>query len=242
MSATLSIAQRDFKGFFGTPLGWIAACIIFLISGVVFFIVVRILLDRGQSIDPVSDIISQVLGFLNYINIFIIPAFTMKAMSEDLNNGTYRLQSAAPISTWEIVAGKFLGVTFYFSVITLLMLIYPLFTYVFTEPDLKVLATGWLGLILNTATIISIGLFIGSLTKNPVLSYLGSAFFIIVFIISGFIPGVPDWYRKSINLLDLSNDFSRGILKTGSVATYIAIVLVFLFLCRFVMEIKKWRI
>ena len=39
MSATLSIAQRDFKGFFGTPLGWIAACIIFLISGVVFFIV-----------------------------------------------------------------------------------------------------------------------------------------------------------------------------------------------------------
>lgn len=242
MSATFSIAQRDFKGFFGTPLGWIAACIIFLISGVVFFIVVKILLMRGQSIDPVSDIFGQILGFLNYINIFIIPAFTMRTMSEDLANGTYRLQSSAPISTWEIVAGKFLGIMFYFAVISALMLIYPLFTFIFTDPDLKVLATGWIGLILNIATIVSIGLFISSFTRNPVLSYLGSAFFIILFIFSGYMPGVPDWYRKSVNLLDLSADFSRGILKTGSLATYLAIILVFLFLCRFVMESKKWRL
>lgn len=176
MSATLAIAQRDFKGFFGTPLGWIAACIIFLISGIVFFIVMQILLIRGQSIDPVADIFSQILGFLNYINIFIIPAFTMRAMSEDLANGTYRLQASAPITTWEIVAGKFLGIMLYFAAISALMLIYPLYTYIFTEPDLKVLATGWFGLILNVATIVSIGLFISSFTKNPVLSYLGSAF------------------------------------------------------------------
>ncbi|APJ04658.1 ABC transporter permease [Silvanigrella aquatica] len=242
MSATLSIAQRDFKGFFGTPLGWIAACIIFFISGILFFLVVQYLLMRGQSIDPVADIFGQVLGFLNYINIFVVPAFTMKTMSEDLSNGTYRLQLSAPISTWEIVAGKFLGIMFYFGIITFLMLIYPLFTYIFTEPDLKVLATGWLGLVLNIGAIVSIGLFIGSLTKNPVLSYLGSSFFIFVFIMSGYLPGIPDWYKKSVNLLELSSDFSKGILKTGSLATYMAIILVFLFLCRLVMENKKWRV
>ncbi len=38
MSVTLTIANRDFRGFFGTPLGWIAACILFLVSGIVFFI------------------------------------------------------------------------------------------------------------------------------------------------------------------------------------------------------------
>ncbi|KAB8036922.1 hypothetical protein GCL60_13855 [Silvanigrella paludirubra] len=242
MSAALYIAERDFKGFFGTPLGWIAACIIFLISGVVFFIIVNLLLVRGQSIDPVADIFGQVLGFLNYINIFIIPAFTMRAISEDLGNGTYRLHSAAPISTWEIVAGKFLGIMFYFATIITLMLIYPLYTFIFTQPDLKVLITGWLGLILNSAAIISIGLFISSLTKNPVLSYLGSTFFILIFILSGFITGIPDWYRKSVNLLELSSDFTRGLIKTGSLATYFAIILVFLLLCRFVMESKKWRL
>lgn len=242
MSVTLTIANRDFKGFFGTPLGWIAACILFLVSGIVFYIVVRILLIRGQSVDPVSDILGQILGFLNYINIFVIPAFTMRAMSEDLSSGTYRLLASSPISSWHIVFGKFLGVMFYFGILGLLLLIYPLFSVIFTQPDWKVLTAGWIGLILNTATIVAIGLFISSLTRSPVLSYLGSAFFIILFIFSGYIPNMPDWYKRNVNLLDLSAEFTKGIVKTGSVATFVAIILIFLFLSRFVVESRKWSV
>ena len=242
MSVTLTIANRDFKGFFESPLGWIAACILFLVSGIVFFIVVQILLSRGQSVDPISDILGQILGFVNYINIFVVPAFTMRAMSEDLSSGTYRLLASAPISSWSIVFGKFFGVMFYFAVLGVLLLIYPLFSVIFTQPDIKVLAVGWIGLILNTATIVSIGLFISSLTRNPVLSYLGSAFFIIIFIFSGFIPGMPEWYKHNVNLLDLSSEFTKGIVKTGSISTFVAIILIFLFLSRFVVESRKWRI
>lgn len=242
MSVTLSIANRDFKGFFGTPLGWIAACILFLVSGVVFFIVVQLLLIRGQAVDPASDILGQIIGFLNYINIFVIPAFTMRVMSEEFGTGTYRLQASAPISSWEIVGGKFLGIMFYFGVLGILLLLYPLFTIIFTQIDFKVLLSGWIGLILNTATIVSISLFVASLTKNPVLSYLGSAFFIILFIFSSFIPGMPLWYKQSVNLLELGSDFTKGVVKTDSLAIYFAIVCVFLFLCRFVLESRKWRV
>src|SRR6187402_1432773 len=132
MSATLAIANRDFKSFFGTPLGWIAACILFLVSGIVFFIIVNLLLMRGQAMDPAADIFGQILSFLNYLNIFIVPAFTMRAMSEEFSNGTYRLLAAAPISSWNIVLGKFFGILFYFGVLGLLLLIYPLFTIIFT--------------------------------------------------------------------------------------------------------------
>lgn len=242
MSATFAIANRDFKSFFGTPLGWIAACILFLVSGIVFYIIVNLLLVRGQSIDPAGDIFGQILAFLNYLNIFIVPAFTMRVMSEELNLGTYRLLQSSPISTWDIVLGKFLGILFYFGVIGILLLIYPLFTIIFTTPDIKVMLAGWLGLMLNSAAIISIGLFIGSITKNPVLSYLGSAFFILIFIFSGFITGMPDWYKKNVNLLTLSSDFTHGVVKTGSIATYFAIIIVFLILSHFVLKSKKWRI
>lgn len=242
MNPTFAIAQRDFKGFFGTPLGWIAACLIFLISGFVFQIVTSQLLARGQAVDPVSEILGQILGFLHYINIFIIPAFTMRSMSEELNSGTYRLQAAAPISSWSVVFGKFFGVMFYFGVLSLLMLIYPLYVFLFSTPDLRVMLAGWLGLILNVASIASIGLFVGSLTKNPVISYLGSAFFIILFIFSVYFPGMPEWYTRTFNLLDLGQDLTRGIVKTGTVAVYLAIVMIFLFLARFVMESKRWRV
>ena len=242
MPISLTIANRDFRGFFGTPLGWIAACILFLVSGSVFFLVVQTLLARGQSVDPVRDILGQILGFLNYINIFVIPAFTMRAMSEDLSSGTYRVLSSSPITSWNIVLGKFLGVMFYFGVLGLLLLIYPLYSWIFTNPDLKVLTAGWIGMMLNTATIVSIGLFVGALTKSPVLSYLGASFSIILFIFSGFIPGVPEWYKHNVNLLEMSNDFTSGVVKTGTLTIFIAIILIFLLLSRFVVENRKWRV
>lgn len=241
MKTAYIIAKRDFKSFFGTPLGWIAACIFFLVSGIVFFIVVELLLARGQAMDPASDILGQLVGFLNYINIFIIPAFTMKIMSDDWNHGTYRLQAAAPVSNGSIVFGKFLGIFFYFSVISLFLLIYPLFTIIFTEVDYKVFLSGWLALILNSASIISIGLFISSFTKSPVLSYLGSTFFIMLFLFSSYIPSMPMWYKQSVNLLDLGTDLTRGVVKTNSLAIYCAIIFVFLILSRFVLETRKWR-
>jgi len=242
MRAALTIAQRDFRGFLGTPVGWIAACILFLVSGLLFTIVTNQLLLRGEAVDPVADIMGSLIGFLNYINIFVIPIFTMRVMSEELAQGTFRLQAGAPITSGEIVGGKFLGIMFYFVVICLLLLVYPLFVAVFAEPDFKVMGSGFLGLILNIAAIVSIGLFISSLTQNAVISYLGSVFFIILFLFSAYIKGAPEWYQRSVNILDLGNELSRGILKTSSIAIYLSIVAIFLFLSRLVVETKRWRV
>jgi ABC-2 type transport system permease protein len=112
----------------------------------------------------------------------------------------------------------------------------------FSEPDLKVVLSGWLGLLLNIAAVVSIGLFIGSLTKNPVISYLGSVFFIIFLLFSSFITGMPEWYQKSVNLLEMGNDLTRGIVKTSTLSVYFAIIGIFLFLSRLVFESKKWRV
>ena len=242
MKAALTIAQRDLKGFFGTPVGWIAACIIFLVAGLLFFIVTSGLLARGQAVDPVSEVLGSLTGFLNYINIFIVPIFTMRVMSEEMSEGTYRLQASAPISTWDIVGGKFLGIMFYFGIIGVLMLVYPLFVAVFAQPDYKVMLAGWLGLMMNIAAIVSIGLFIASLTKNAVISYLGSVFFIILFLFSAYVQNAPEWYQRSVNILELGNDLSRGIIKTSSLAIYLAICGLFLFLSRLVLESKRWRV
>lgn len=242
MKASFAIAQRDFQGFLGTPVGWIAACIIFLVAGLLFFIVTSGLLMRGSAVDPISEILGNLVGFLNYINIFIVPIFTMKVMSEEIASGTYRLQASAPITSWEVIAGKFMGIMFYFGVLASLMLIYPLYVILFAKPDLKVLLSGWLGLILNIASVVSIGLFIGSLTKNAVISYLGSVFFIILFLFSAYIPSMPEWYTRSVNLLELGNELTRGMIKTSSLAVYLAICGIFLFLSRLVLESKRWRV
>ena len=242
MSASLAIAQRDFKSFYGTPAGWIAACVIFVIAGLLFYIVTAGLLARGQAVDPVSEIMGSLIGFLNYINIFVVPIFTMRVMSEELSQGTYRLQASAPISSWSIVLGKYFGTMYYFIVIALLLLIYPLYVAVFSAPDYRVMASGWLGMVLNVSAIVSVGLFIGSLTKNAVISYLGTVFLLIGLLFSGYIPGAPEWFQHAVNLLEVGNEFARGVLKTSNLAVYLCVTGVFLFLSQLVLETKRWRV
>lgn len=242
MRAAFTIAQRDFKSFFGTPVGWIAACVIFLGSGLVFYIVTGNILMQGQSVDPVNEILGALVGFSNYLNIFIVPIFTMRVMSEDLATGSYRLQAVAPVTSGDVVLGKFMGVMMYFAVIAALMLVYPAFVFIFSEPDFKVMGAGWLGYLLNVAAIVSIGLFIGSLTKNAVISYLGSMSLIIALLFSGFIQGMPEGLKKVVNLLELGNEFTKGTINTASVSVFLAFVAIFLFLSRMIVENRRWRV
>lgn len=241
MKATLTIASRDFKGFFGTAMGWIAAFLIFLSSGVVFFIITSQLLMQRQGVDPVADILNGLFSFLNYIYIFVVPVFTMRVMSDELGSGVFRIQGAAPISSWEIVAGKFLGIMFYFAVVALLMLVYPLFVFFFSEPDIKVMATGWIGTVLHIGVLVAISLFVASMTRNSVISYLASAMLILLMLFSTFFSFAPDWYRRSLNLLELGSDFSKGMIKTSTLGIYLAFYGTFLFLSRLMVESKRWR-
>jgi ABC-2 type transport system permease protein len=241
MRASLTIATRDFKGFFGTAMGWIAAFLIFLSAGIVFFIITSQLLVARQGVDPVSDILQGLFSYLNYIYIFVVPVFTMRVMSDELGSGVFRIQASAPISSWEIVLGKFLGIMFYFATIALLMLTYPAFVFLFSEPDVKVMLTGWLGNVLHIGVLVSISLFVASLTKNSVIAYLGAAIFILLMLFSTFFPAAPEWYRRSLNLLELGSDFGKGMVKTSTLAIYMAFYGVFLFLSRLVVESKRWR-
>lgn len=241
MGATLTIAVRDFRGFFGTAAGWVAATFVFLAAGIVFFIVTQDLLNAGQATDPVSVILGNMFGFLNYIYIFVVPVFALKAITDDFATGSYRLQAVAPVSTWEVVFGKFFGIMFYFGVLALLMLIYPLFVALFASPDWTVMLVGWGGSVLHVAALVSITLFISSLTKNSVISYLGSALFILVVLLSSYFKVLPEWYTKSVNLLEMSQQFTKGIINTQTLAVYLVVCGIFLFLTRLVLESKKWR-
>lgn len=241
MRAALTIANRDFKSFFETAVGWIAAFLIFLSAGIVFFIISRQLLANRSGVDPVSDIIQGLFSFLNYICIFVIPVFTMRTMSDELANGTFRIQAGAPISSWDIVIGKFFGVMAYFATLALLMLVFPAFVFFFAEPDLKVMATGWLGMVMHIGVLVAISMFVASLTKNSVISYLGAAIFILLILFSTFLPIAPDWYKKSLNLLEMGSDFAKGMIKTQTLAVYLSFYGIFLFLSRLVLESKRWR-
>lgn len=241
MGSTLTIATRDFRGFFGTAAGWIAATFVFLAAGIVFFIVTQDLLGAGRGADPVSVILGNMFGFLNYIYIFVVPVFALRSVTDELASGSYRLQAVAPVSTWEIVFGKFFGIMFYFGILALLMLVYPAYVYLFAQPDMTVMLVGWVGTVLHVSALVSIALFVASLTRNSVISYLGSAMFILTVLLSSYFRVLPEWYTKSVNLLEMSQEFTKGIINTQTVVIYLVISGIFLFLTRLVLESKKWR-
>jgi ABC-2 type transport system permease protein len=242
INIVFQIAKRDFKSFFSLPIVWLAAFVIFSISSIVFYILIQQLLTNPSSDDPIGFVFSTLFHIMEYFNIFIIPVFTMKVASEEIMKGTDSLLRTSPIHSFSIILGKFLGIVGYFCFLTLLLQIYTVYLMIFGHVDLKIALAGAFGYLLNVSLLTALSLFVNYLMKNPMSSYLGSVFLVFGVMFSGLIQGVPEWFKEVTNILTLGEDFYSGLIKTSSLALYAGYIIIFLYICRLMFEMRKWKL
>ncbi len=107
-----------------------------------------------------------VLGFISVGLVVIIPVLTMRCFSEERKQKTDQLLYALPLKTWQIVVGKYLSLLIMFLLPMVIICVYP---YIFSKYG-EVYLPGAYGAIFAFfcmgAALISIGMFISSLTEN----------------------------------------------------------------------------
>src|SRR4030067_395928 len=99
-----TIAQREYKLYFATPIAYMVAFMILLIIGFIFY--VNLSAAMVQQFAPGVDI---VLGPLVTLLLFGTPAITMRLIAEEQRMGTIELLLTAPVRDYELVVGKWLG-------------------------------------------------------------------------------------------------------------------------------------
>lgn len=231
-----AIARREWGAYFLSPVAWVVLGVFLLLTGCYF--AASVLSTSQADLRPV-------LGFTAALLLFIAPALTTRLWSEELRQGTDELLYTAPVSTAQVVLGKFLGALAVLVLYLLLTGVYPLLLRAFARPDLRAAAAGFLGLLLLGAAALAAGLFASSLTESQVVAGVVGFGLLLLFWIAGWLgdvlPGWPAGAVRYLALLPHFDDFGKGVLDTSHVIYLVSLTGGFLFLTARRLEAARWR-
>lgn len=214
----------------------------------------------------VSDAFAEasIRGYLAgavFFMIFMSPALTMRLIAEEQKLGTLELLLTSPIREFEIVIGKFIAAFVMMAIMIGLSLYFVVVLFIYGDPDIGPLLSGFLGLGLYAAATLAVGLFASALSSNQIVGLIvGSgiltALTIIDFVserLTGLASQVLDGFQlgASFSVFDLDSfgvaqgghfaDFAKGIISVSDIAYYISLTAVFLLLTVLVLEARRWR-
>jgi len=238
-----SIALREIKSFFGSPIGYLVIAIFLLINGLFLWVFdgeYNILQSGFADLSPFFTLAPWIL-------IFLIPAVTMRSFSDEKKQGTIELLLTKPLSIWQIVNGKFLGSLLLIVIALLPTLVYVYVIYSLGLPegniDLGSTIGSYFGLLFLVASYTSIGIFTSTLSENQIVAFLLSVF--ICFAIYYGFEGVST-YVKSFedNVAKIGMDYhfksiSLGVIDTRDVLCFLSITYLFLSLTVFKLKSLK---
>ena len=244
----LAIYRRELQSYFASPLAYGIATIFWLLAGFLLVILVfgpEGLLTQpafadqtGQSIplDLPYEFIQFYLGLLGSLAMFILPALSMGLYTDERKQGTLELLATSPITNWAVALGKLLGVVTFFFTMVLPLLVLEAIIVGSSDPPfyLQLLFLGHLGLILLAAAVLSLGMFISSLTESSVLAaILTFSLVLVLFVIEGIAGGLPGPLGAAIahlSLLKHYSDFTQGVLDVSGLVLFLSYTVLGLFL------------
>jgi ABC-2 type transport system permease protein len=227
-----SIAIREIKSFFGSPIGYLVIAIFLLLNGLFLWIFdgeYNILQSGFADLTPFFTLSPWIL-------IFLIPAVTMRSFSDEKKQGTIELLITKPLSVWQIVNGKFLG-----AFLLIVIAIIPTFIYVYVISSLGMPAGNidmgstigsYFGLLFLVAAYTAIGVFTSTLSENQIVAFIVSVFLCFLFYF-GF-EGITTLFKSQSDIITrLGMDYhfksmSRGILDTRDILYFVSLAILFL--------------
>src|SRR5687767_7585305 len=169
MNSTLIVARREFRSNFDSPIGYVVIALSLLGVGAFFF-------RDYWTINRTT--VSGLFQWLPWaFTFFVIPAITMRLLSEEKRTGTLELLITMPVRDREVVLGKFLATLGLVAVMLALTLTYPLLIKWRIAPglDMGPVFVGYLGMLMHAAAGIAIGLFFSSITENQIVAFMLTA-------------------------------------------------------------------
>ncbi len=238
-----TIARREYKLYFSTPMAYMVAFLYLLVMGILFY--TNLL---GAVLQQVAPGIQIVIGPMVTLLLFATPAVTMRLVAAEHSMGTIELLLTAPIRDWELIVGKWLGGFLFMLTLLASTLIYPLILNQLVDPGLDqgIMISGYLGLALLIGSMIAIGTMVSSFFSNQNAAFFATLGVILLL----WLIGAPAEVSGSLGSQVLSyldfrlhfyNTFYRGIIDLSDLVYYLSLITLALFIGSVNVEAKRWR-
>ena len=228
------VCKKEFRQFFSSLTGIIALAVFLLLNGLFLFVFPDSnMLDFGYaSLDKFFELAPWILTFL-------IPAITMRTLSEEFKGGTYEILQTKPLSYAQVVGGKYLG-----CLLIIVLALLPTLIYAFSLQALSAggagidtggIAGSYIGLFFLAAVFTAIGICCSSLTSNAVVAFIVSAFGCFI-LYAGFnaisriasLASGAGYYMEMLGIDFHYRSVSRGVIDSRDIIYFISIIAFFL--------------
>ena len=233
----ISIALRELRSMFLSPLAWTVLAVIQLVlawsffTQIDFFFNIQSQLATLPNAPGVTDlVVMPTFEVASIILLMVTPLLTMRLISEERRNGSIALLLSSPISMTEIVLGKFTGIVLFMLIFITMISLMPLSLLMGTELDLGKLAAGVFALMLLLSAFSAAGLYLSSLTSNPVVAAISTFGLLLLLWIINSNTGDAS---NTLDQLSLKGHFApmlRGLIDTADIAYFILFIATFLLL------------
>ncbi len=237
-----TIARREYKLYFNTPMAYMVAFLYLLVVGLIFH--TSLIQALYQQYPPGVEI---VVGPMVTLIIFVTPAITMRLLAGEQSSGTIELLLTAPVRDWELVIGKWLGGFLFMFTLLAVTWVYPIILNNLVDPGIEqgTLITGYLGLFLLSASLIAIGVAVSSLFKNQNAAFFATLGVFLLFWLIG-IPAEASGSGGGVfSYLDIRTHFYSnlyyGVVDLSDVIYYLSLTILALFLGSVSIETRRWR-
>lgn len=241
MNTIRVIAGTEFRRMFNSPLAWSLLGLVQFILAWVFLLGLNEYLTQVQprmvgveNAPGISDlVVSSLYLWAGMIMLAVMPILTMRLLAEERMNQTLSLLTSAPVSITQIVLGKYLGLLLLVVVMVLMLSLMPLSLSLGTSLDWGRLFAAMLGLFLLLASFAAAGLFLSSLTRQPIIaavSTFGLLIFLVILYISGNSQGTGSELFIYLSHFGHFLSFLEGIFDTSDLVYYLLFIGGFLLL------------
>ncbi|MBA3581137.1 MAG: ABC transporter permease subunit [Gammaproteobacteria bacterium] len=225
----LTIAKRELRGLFHSPLAWVCLAVVQIIVGFFFAITINEFIRyqaqlSGESTLGVTDIVApQCMAVLSFVMLFIMPLLTPRLISGEHRNKTLPLLLAAPTTTTRIILGKFFAMLIFILITQALLFLMLLSLSLGTQLDWGQITTGIFGVLLSLGLFAAIGLYISTLNREPmvagVLTY-GALFLLWILGVGASMVGEAGEVLKWLSLTQHQDNFYRGLIDSRDLVYY----------------------
>ncbi len=234
MNPILTIAAKEFKDYFISPIAYIVTSLFLIVTGWFFFSTFFI---YGRA--DLRDFFS----LLPIVFSFFIPAITMRLFSEEKNVGSYETLLTMPVSFHHIAIGKLLAATLFTGSMLIPTLSYPIFISFLGQLDPGPVIGGYVGAILLAGAYCAMGIFASSLTRNQIIAFIiGCAFCFTLTVLDKMLFFMPSKIIAVVEYIGASSHFtniSKGIIDTRDIFYFISVIFLFTFSTHIVMHEKN---
>ncbi len=243
----IAVLKKELNSFFGSAIGILVITVFLVIMGLFLWVFqdTSILVYRYAGLDQLFEIAPLIFMFL-------IPALTMRAFSEEIQTGTIEWLSTKPLTDWNIVLGKYFACLILVVIALLPTLLYLVTIYLLASPvgnvDMGAAIGSYAGLLLLSGGFVAIGLLSSTLSRNQIIAFILGSLLCFVFYYSFlYISKLPIFFGGMDSLIEqLGMDshyrsMSRGLIDSRDVLYFLSIITLFLVISHAVITRVKHR-